>query len=94
MNNAPALAGFVGGALTMGYLVAGAFFVRFWRRAEDGLFLAFAVAFVLLALAQGLQVVSLHARDWDSHVYLTRLGAFVVIILAILAKNLPSRPAR
>jgi len=94
MSAARDLVGFVGGALAMGYLVAGAFFARFWRRTREGLFLAFAAAFALMALAQGLQVLSRHARDWDSHVYLLRLAAFVIIILAILAKNLPPRPTR
>jgi hypothetical protein len=36
---------FVAGAVTMGFAVAGLFFLRFWRRTTDGLFLAFAAAF-------------------------------------------------
>lgn len=91
MSEAPGLVGFVGGALAVGYAVAAVFFLRFWRRVGERLFLAFALAFALLALAQGLQLLSLNARDWDSHVYLARLAAFVVIILAIVAKNLSRR---
>ena len=94
MMRSPALVGFVSGALAMGYLVAGVFFVRFWRRARETLFLAFAAAFGLLAAAQGLQVLAHGDRDWDSHVYWTRLAAFVLIILAILLKNVPRRPRR
>jgi len=86
-----AFTGFVSGGLTMGYLVAALFFVRFWTRARERLFLAFAAAFGLMALAQGLQVFAPAARDWDGHVYWTRLAAFVVIILAILLKNRPRR---
>lgn len=88
------LAGFVAGALAMGYLVAALFFVRFWRRARERLFLAFAAAFGLMALAQGLQIFAPGDRDWDAHVYWTRLAAFVVIILAILHKNRPRRLRR
>jgi uncharacterized membrane protein YfcA len=83
--------GFVSGALGAGYLVAAVFFLRFWRSSRDKLFLAFAAAFVLMATAQGLLLVADNSREWDGHVYLPRLAAFVIIILAILAKNLPSR---
>lgn len=40
---------FVSGLITMGFVVAGLFFLRFWRRAGDRLFAAFAVAFWMLA---------------------------------------------
>ena len=36
----------VSGAITMGFVVAGLFFLRFWRRTGDGLFVAFACAIV------------------------------------------------
>lgn len=85
------LVGFVGGALAMGYLVAAIFFLRFWRTSREGLFAAFAGAFTLMALAQGLGVVAGTSREWDGHVYLPRLAAFSIIILAILFKNLPRR---
>src|SRR6185503_8184794 len=39
---------FLSGAITMGYLAAGGFFARFWRKTADRLFLVFALAFVLL----------------------------------------------
>lgn len=94
MMRSPALVGFVAGALAMGHLVAGMFFLRFWRRAGDGLFLAFAAAFGLLATAQALQVFARGDRDWDVHVYWTRLAAFVLIILAVLLKNFPRRLRR
>ena len=35
----------VSGAIMMGYLVAGLFFLRFWQETRDRLFLIFAVAF-------------------------------------------------
>jgi hypothetical protein len=42
--------GLIAGALAMGFLIAGLFFLKFWRRTGDGLFLAFAAAFGLLAV--------------------------------------------
>ena len=37
----PTLVGFLAGAVTLGFFVASAFFLRFWRRTRDRLFLAF-----------------------------------------------------
>lgn len=87
---APELANFVSGAISMAFAVCAAFFLRFWRRTKDGLFLAFAVAFVLLALNQALTTLlglPLEERSW---LYLLRLAAFLVIIVAVLRKNLPT----
>ena len=36
---------FLSGAVTLGFLVAATFFLRFWRRTHDRLFIAFAAAF-------------------------------------------------
>lgn len=78
----------------MGYGVAAVFFLRFWRSSRDGLFLAFAAAFALMALAQVLPLWVGTAREGAGHVYLPRLAAFVIIIAAILIKNLPPRRRR
>ncbi|HYF23318.1 MAG TPA: DUF5985 family protein [Caulobacteraceae bacterium] len=82
---------FVGGLIAMGYAVAGVFFLRFWSRTRDGLFLAFAVAFWLMALNQALVVILNIPREEQSWIYLLRLAAFVLIIFAILKKNLGGR---
>lgn len=78
---------FLAGMVTAGYLLAGLFFLRFWRRTADSLFLAFAWAFWLLGLAQALlafATVPLEERSW---IFLIRLGAFLLILLAIARKN-------
>ncbi len=41
---------FLSGAVAFGFLVCGLFFLRYWHRSRDGLFLAFALAFALLGL--------------------------------------------
>jgi len=87
----PVITGFVGGALTMGYGVAAVFFLRFWASSRDRLFLAFAGAFALMAAAQVFTLMGRSAQEGDGLVYLPRLVAFVLIIVAILVKNLPSR---
>jgi hypothetical protein len=79
---------FISGMIAMGFAIAGLFFLRFWRRTGDGLFAAFGAAFWLLALNQALVALLGIPREELSGVYLIRLAAFVLIILAILAKNL------
>ena len=58
---------------------------------SEGLFLAFALAFWLLG-ANAI-IPTLLGRPAQAHgeVYLLRLAAFLLIILAIVAKNLRSR---
>src|SRR6185295_7814032 len=79
---------FFTGVLAAGFLVGALFFLRFWSRSRDGLFLAFALAFTLLSLQQALTVF-LGLPDEDrSWIYLLRLAAFLILIVAILGKNM------
>ncbi|MFO1061186.1 MAG: DUF5985 family protein [Dongiaceae bacterium] len=79
---------FLSGAVTMGYLVAALFFLRFWTRSRDALFLTFAGAFALLALNQALVVLSGTPREEQGWIYLIRLLGYLLIIAAIVRKNL------
>ena len=83
---------FVSGLITMGYLVASAFFLRFWGRTRDRLFAIFAAAFCLLALNQALVALAGLTREEQSWIYLLRLAAFSLIIAGIVFKNMESRP--
>ena len=78
---------FLSGAVTAGYLVAAGFFWRFFRRTHDRLFAAFMVAFVLFALNQALVGLFHVATEPESLVYVLRILGFVVILGAILDKN-------
>jgi hypothetical protein len=82
------MVGFMGGAISVGYLVAGLFFLKFWRRTRDGLFAAFAAAFVLMAANQAAPVLFGIPDEALGGVYLLRLAAFLLIIWAILRKNM------
>ena len=84
----PIMAAFTAGALTLGWLAIGVFFLKFWRRTGDGLFLAFAVAFALLATNQAVPVLFGVPSENRGYIYLLRLAAFLLIILAVLRKNL------
>jgi hypothetical protein len=78
---------FLSGAVTLGFILCGLFFLRFWKQTRDGLFLAFALAFWLLGLNQAMLAladVPVEERSW---LYLLRLAAFALIITAIAFKN-------
>jgi peptidoglycan/LPS O-acetylase OafA/YrhL len=79
---------FLSGAVTMGFVVSSLFFFRFWRKTGDRLFLAFASAFVLLALNQALAQWLGAADERVSYTYLLRVLAFILILAAIVDKNL------
>ena len=78
---------FLGGAITMGFIVAGLFFLRFWSDTRDGLFLAFALAFWLLGLNQGLLALTDMPVEERSPLYLLRLAAFALILVSVAMKN-------
>ena len=78
---------FLSGAVTFGFAMAALYFLRFWRQTRDGLFLAFAGAFLLLGLNQALLVLSNVPAEERSWLYLLRLAAFILIIIAIAWKN-------
>lgn len=82
---------FLSGMIVAGFLVAGLFFLRFWKRTGDGLFAAFAAAFWLLGATQALLAFSDVPAEERSWLYLLRLAAFVIILAAIGGKNARAR---
>ncbi|WP_332659125.1 DUF5985 family protein [Brevundimonas sp.] len=75
------------GAVIMGNVIAALFFLKFWRRTDDRLFLAFAAAFLLMGLVPLLTTLMQVPREEQSPFYLIRLAAFVIIICAIVGKS-------
>jgi hypothetical protein len=82
---------FAAGVMTTGYLVGAVFFLKFWSRTRDGLFMAFAFAFLLMTINQALPALLKIPDEALGGVYLLRLAAFLVIIWAILRKNIARR---
>ncbi|HEY4029349.1 MAG TPA: DUF5985 family protein [Caulobacteraceae bacterium] len=87
----PAMVAFASGAAGLECLVAGLFFLRFWQRTGERLFIAFAFAFWLLGANAALPVLLGRPAQMHGEVYLLRLAAFLLIILAIAGKNLKGR---
>lgn len=82
---------FLSGAVTAAFVVAGLFFLRFWKRTRDSLFLAFAWAFWLLGLTQALLALAEILVEERSWLYLLRLAAFSLILVSIYLKNRRAR---
>jgi hypothetical protein len=80
---------FLLGAVAMASLVAAAFFWRFWRQTHDRFFLLFAAAFLLEAINRTtLAAIGSVTEEQEPLFYLVRLFSFVLILIAIVDKNL------
>ncbi len=76
---------FLLGFVSMGSLTAGAFFLRFWKKAKDPLFLGFAAFFILDGGSRIVEAIEYPAVvQWA---YVVRLLALSLILAAILEKN-------
>ena len=75
------------GALTMGCFVIGLKFLKFWTLSRDRFFLWFAAAFWVFAVGWCLRAVLPMSADHAYYGYLPRLGAFLLILIAIIDKN-------
>lgn len=79
---------FLIGATTMGFWVAGLFFLRFWVQTRDRLFVIFAVAFWLMGINRFFFLMLIQVDEANSlPLYVVRLLAFGLILVAILDKN-------
>lgn len=82
---------FIMGAVAMASWVAGLFFLRFWYDTKDRLFAIFAIAFWLLGLTRIALALTQEMSEGQTYIYLVRLLAFVLILIAIADKNRPRR---
>ena len=78
---------FLGGAIAMGFAVAALFFLKFWHRTREKLFLAFSGSFLLLAGTQALLTLSGVPTEERSQLYLLRLMAFLLLLGAMWWQN-------
>lgn len=82
---------FLAGAVSAGFFVCALFFLRYWRRSRDELFLTFATAFALLGTGQAVLALANIPTEERGSVYLIRLVAFSLILFAIYRKNRASK---
>ncbi len=78
---------FLSGAVAFGFFVCMLFFLRYWSRSRDELFLSFALAFGLLGIGQAILALANIPTEERGSLYLFRLTAFLLILAAIYRKN-------
>ena len=82
---------FLVGATAMAAAVAGLFFLRLWRESRDRLYVLFACAFWIEALARTTLVASDNPAEAHPSSYLLRLVGYGLILLAIADKTVRGR---
>ena len=83
----PALDLFLLGFVTACSLVAGLFFLRFWRDTHDLLFLGFSAFFAIEGVSEALSLTLPHPNQGALWLFLLRLVATLAVLTAILWKN-------
>jgi hypothetical protein len=68
-------------------MAVGLFFLSFWQRSRDRLFLYFAIAFWLMSSSWALLGLIAPEADNRPYVYGLRLLAFLLVIIAIIDKS-------
>ncbi|MGH7854083.1 MAG: DUF5985 family protein [Candidatus Binatia bacterium] len=76
------------GAIGMASLVAGLFFLRFWRDTGDRLFLYFAISFLVEGANRAALGMSGDPNEGRPFFYFVRFLSFLLILIAIVQKNL------
>lgn len=78
---------FLLGVIATASLTAGVFFLKFWSKTRDSLFLAFGLAFVIEGLNRCAVLMLARPNEGSPYIYGVRLLAFLIILAAILHKN-------
>lgn len=78
---------FLSGVIFLGHSTAGLFFLRFWARTRDRLFVLFGISFWLLALIR-VGMLILDQVEEGQFLYWFRLAAYLLILAAVVDKNL------
>jgi uncharacterized membrane protein HdeD (DUF308 family) len=79
--------GFLLGVIATTSVIAGVFFLKFWRDTRDSLFLLFALAFLVEGVNRTLFLGLSHPSEGSPLIYLVRCFAFLLIVAGIANKN-------
>ena len=82
------------GALVMGDVIAGLFFVRFWKMTGDRFFLFFAASFVAIAVSSVVVDEQVPPFGYAPLGYMIQILSYLFIIAAILYKNTSAKMSR
>lgn len=83
--------GFLIGVIATSSVTAGFFFLKFWTKTRDSLFLAFGASFLIEGLNRCAVLFVQKPNEGSPWIYLVRLVSMLLILVAILRKNLGAR---
>jgi len=87
----PMLDAFLLGFATACSLAACVYFLRFWRQTRDLLFLAFSAFFAIQSVDNFFFLALKHPNEGSPFLFLLRLAALLIVLAAILWKNVGKR---
>lgn len=76
------------GAIAMASLIAGLFFLRFWKDTGDRFFLFFAASFLIEGVNRAALGFSNDPNEGRPFFYFVRFLSFLLILIAIIQKNM------
>jgi hypothetical protein len=79
--------GFLLGVIVTASVVAGAYFLKFWRQTRDPLFLGFACAFLIEGANRTCFLFVPNPESGSVTLYSVRLVSYALILIAIAHKN-------
>jgi hypothetical protein len=79
--------GFLLGVIATTSVIAGLFFLKFWRTTRDSFFLAFAASFMVEGLNRTAVAILEAPNAVSTWTYWIRLLSLLLILVAILKKN-------
>jgi len=82
---------FLLGATAMASAIVGLFFLRMWRESRDRLYVMFACTFWLEAVARAALLLAESPNEAHPALILLRVGAYGLILVAIVDKNILRR---
>jgi uncharacterized membrane protein HdeD (DUF308 family) len=78
---------FLVGVISACSFLAGLYFLKFWNRTHDSLFLCFSIAFFIEGVNRVATLHVQHPNEGNPWTYVVRLVAFIIILGGILEKN-------
>jgi O-antigen/teichoic acid export membrane protein len=78
---------FLSGVVALADAGIAMFFLRYWRETADRLFAIFGLAFAIFAVNRIVLTILDETDEARDYVYVIRLAAFALILVAILDKN-------
>lgn len=79
--------GFLLGVIVTAMLVAGGYFLKFWKQTRDPLFLGFGAAFVIEGLNRTAFLLVQEPDSGNPVIYSVRLLSYLLILASIAYKN-------